>query len=126
MDLSKGVANSIHLVMPNDTNPKGTLFGGKGLEWMDIAAGMAAARLGRQTVVTASIERVDFKVPIQWGEMAVVEAQVESVGRTSMKVRVDMYRENAITSARQLCTTGVFTMVAIDETGRPTPVFDEG
>jgi acyl-CoA hydrolase len=125
MDLSKGTATAVHLVMPNDTNPQGNLFGGKGLEWMDIAAGLAAMRLSRRTVATASIERVDFKVPIHRGEMAVVKARVAMVGRTSMKVRVDMFRENPKSGDRQLCTEGIFNMVALDENGKPTPVFPE-
>jgi len=125
MDLSKGRATAVHLVMPNDTNPQGNLFGGKGLEWMDIAAGLAAMRLSRNTVATASIERVDFKVPIHRGEMAVVEARVAMVGRTSMKVRVQMYRESPLTGERQLCTEGVFNMVALNADGKPTPVFQE-
>lgn len=122
LDLSKGQATASHLVLPIDTNPLGALFGGRAVQWMDIAAGLAAIRLSGKTAVTASIERLDFKVPVKWGDIAVVEAQVVSVGRTSMAVEVRMYREEAATGARQLCTSGLFHMVALDETGKPTPV----
>lgn len=123
MDLRRGVASTIHHVLPTDTNHIGALFGGTAIAWMDLAAGLAATRLSRCTVVTASIEKVDFQVPIWGGEIAVVEAQVISVGRTSMSVRVDMLRENPQTGEQTLCTSGIFHMVALDEEHRPTPVF---
>ncbi len=123
IDLSRGVASTSHHVLPDDTNHIGALFGGRAMGWMDLAAGLAAMRLCRHVVVTASIEKVDFQVPIWGGEIAVVEAHVESVGRSSMRVKVDMYREIPQTGERTLCTTGIFHMVALDQKGRPTSVF---
>lgn len=123
MDLSKGQATAVHLIFPNDTNPLGSLFGGRALEWMDLAAGLACARLSGRPSVTASIERLDFEVPIRQGEVAVVEAKVLSVGRTSMHVLVEMFRETPGTLERMRCTAGTFHMVALGEDGRPTPVF---
>lgn len=125
MDLNKGHASAVHLVLPNDTNPIGSLFGGRAVEWMDIAAGLAGMRLSRHYVVTASIERLDFHVPIRWGEIAVVEAQVIRVGRTSMAIQVDMFREDPVTGGRELCTSGLFNMVSLAKDGKPIPVFDE-
>ncbi len=122
MDLSRGVATTSHHILPDDTNHVGALFGGRAIAWMDLAAGLAAMRLCHHTTVTASVEKVDFKIPIWGGEVAVVEARVETVGRTSMGVRVDMYRESIKTGERALCTSGLFHMVAIDEKGHPTPV----
>ena len=49
-------------------------------------------------------------------------ARVESVGRTSMRVRVEAHREDPVSHTRELCTAGTFTMVAVDDDGRPTPV----
>jgi acyl-CoA hydrolase len=125
MDLSAGRSEASHLVMPNDTNPIGSLFGGRAVEWMDIAAGLAGMRLSKHYVVTASIERLDFHVAIRWGQVAVVQAQVISVGRTSMVIRVDMFREDPVTGERELCTGGLFNMVAIDPEGKPVPIFTE-
>ncbi len=122
-DFGKGKANASYLVLPTDTNPLGALFGGRAVQWMDICAGLAAIRLSGRTVVTASIERLDFKVPIKWGDIAVVQAEVVSAGRTSMTVDVQMFREDPTNGVRQLCTSGLFHMVALDEKGRPTPVF---
>jgi acyl-CoA hydrolase len=123
MDLTPGCSSASHLVMPNDTNPIGNLFGGRAVEWMDIAAGLAAMRLSRKVAVTASIERLDFHVPIRLGDIAVVEANVASVGRTSLVVKVDMYRDDPRHGRRETCTSGLFHMVALDEAGKPTPVF---
>lgn len=123
IDLSRGRAVASHLVLPTDTNPLGALFGGRAAQWMDIAAGLAAIRLSGHSAVTASIERLDFHVPIRWGEIAVVEAEVVSVGRTSMTVQVNMFREEPPTGERQLCTRGLFHMVALGADGLPTPVF---
>ena len=122
LDLKEGRASTIHLVMPNETNPLGTLFGGKALEWMDLAAGFASMRLSGRTTVTASIERVDFKVPVSVGQIVLVDASVRSVGRSSIEVRVDLQVEDLATGKRELCTTGLFHMVALDENGEPTPV----
>lgn len=123
MDLTRGAASTVHHILPDDTNHIGALFGGRAIAWMDLAAGLAAMRLSRHVTVTASIEKVDFQVPIWGGEVAVVEARVVSVGRTSMKVRVDMFRENPKTGEKTLCTTGIFHMVALDDKGVPTDVF---
>lgn len=109
--------------MPNDTNPLGTLFGGRAVEWMDIAAGLAAMRLSHKYAVTASIERLDFRVPIVSGDIAVVEAKVISVGRSSLVVNVDVFRDDPQDSIRELCTSGLFHMVALDANRKPAPVF---
>lgn len=124
MDLTPGRSSASHLIMPNDANPLGALFGGRAVEWMDIAAGLAAMRLSHKVAVTASIERLDFRVPIHVGDIAVVESQVTSVGHSSLVVRVDMFRDNPRLDSKELCTSGLFHMVALDEHGKPAPVFD--
>ena len=112
-------------VFPGDTNHLGTLYGGTLMAWMDSAAGVAGVRrAGTVAVVTAAVETLTFRVVIHQGELVELVATVESIGRTSMKVRVQAYREEPVSHTRELCTEGVFTMVAVDENGRPTPVRD--
>lgn len=113
-------------VFPTHSNPRGRLFGGQLVAWMDQAAGYAAMRRARNVVVTASIERIDFRVPVVVGDLVELHAVVESVGRSSLRVRVDVRREDPITGERVLCTTGRFTLVAVDAHGRPAPVPAEG
>jgi acyl-CoA hydrolase len=115
-------ARLLESVFPTDTNPQGTLFGGTLVSWMDKAAGFAAMRRSRTTVVTAAIDNIEFGVPIRVGDMVEVTARVTDVGRTSMKVRVEVRRENPIRGESELCTVGSFTMVAMDAERRPTPV----
>ena len=110
-------------VFPSDTIHLGTLYGGTLMAWIDKAAGVAALRrAGSSAVVTAAVEGLDFRVPIHHGELVELLARVESVGRTSMKVRVEAHREDPASGTRELCTAGTFTMVAIDDDGRPVPV----
>lgn len=118
-------ARLLESVFPTDTNPRGNLFGGTLVSWMDKAAGFAAMRRSRTVVVTAAIEDIAFSVPIVVGDIVEVNARVISVGRTSMRVRVDVSKENPITGTSEPCTTGHFTMVAMGPDGKPTPVPDE-
>jgi acyl-CoA hydrolase len=115
-------ARLLESVFPTDTNPMGTLFGGTLVSWMDKAAGFAAMRRARGTVVTAAIEELAFRVPIHQGDLVQLIARVVSVGRTSMRVRVEVRRESPTEGAIELCTVGHFTMVAMGADGRPTPV----
>lgn len=119
---NSGVTCLVDLVFPNQTNHLGTLFGGHALAMMDKAASIAAHRYCRHTVVTASIDRTDFLVPVYEGELAEVTATVVKTGRTSMVVLVELVAENMLTGERRLCTRGTFNMVALDENRRPTPV----
>jgi uncharacterized protein (TIGR00369 family) len=112
----------VDLVFPNQTNHLGTLFGGHALAMMDKAASIAAHRYCRSAVVTASIDRTDFLVPVYEGELAEVTAVVVKTGRTSMVVQVELVAENMLTGERRLCTRGTFNMVALDKDLKPTPV----
>lgn len=106
-------------VFPNHTNHLGTLFGGRAMALMDMAAAVAATRYCRKSVVTAHSDNIDFKVPVKQGMLVEALAKVVSTGRTSLKVQVDMYAEDLLTGARDLCTTGFFVMVAIGDSGKP-------
>ena len=115
-------AHVLEAVFPTDTNPRGNLFGGTMVAWMDKAAGYAAMRHAQQVCVTAAIERIEFAVPVKVGDLVELIAIVRSVGRSSMRVRVEASREDPITRERELCTTGEFTVVAVDDEGRPARV----
>src|SRR5918999_3753081 len=110
------------LVMPDQTNHHGTLFGGHALGLMDHAGWIAATRYARRPMVTVASDRVEFKVPVRAGQLVELVARVERVGRTSVTVKVDMFVEDLLTDQRQLATTGNFVFVAVDEEGRATPV----
>ena len=110
------------LVMPNQTNHHGTLFGGHALGLMDHAGWVAATRCARRTMVTVASDRVEFKVPVRAGELVELVARVTRVGRTSVTVGVDMYAEVVASGERRLATSGSFVFVAIDDAGQPVPI----
>jgi acyl-CoA hydrolase len=124
-ELAARLAPEVHItdiVLPNQTNNYGTMFGGEVLALMDKAAGIAALRFCRQPVVTASTERIDFRTPIHNGEVIEAISRIIYVGRTSMIARIHIYAEHPLKGDKRVCTTGYFSMVATDGDGRPVPV----
>jgi acyl-CoA hydrolase len=109
------------LVMPNDTNPHGTLSGGRLMHWIDLAGAMSAMRHARRTVVTAAIDEVVFHAPIPVGHMVLLDAVVTCVGRTSMEVRVEVRGENPVTGEGSHTTTARLVFVALED-GVPVEV----
>jgi acyl-CoA hydrolase len=107
------------LVLPGDTNALGTMFGGKVMQWIDVAASVAAMRHSGGNVVTASIDALTFLTPIHLGEIVRLQAQVNFVGRTSMEVGVRVETENPKNGARRYTTKAYLTFVAIDADGKP-------
>ncbi|MEO0460395.1 MAG: acyl-CoA thioesterase [Myxococcota bacterium] len=112
----------IEMVFPEQTNHYGTLFGGQALALMDKAAFIVASRYARLTVVTASSERCDFHAPVKQGQLVKLHAQVIDTGRTSITVQVTLHAEDLLTGERNLATRGRFVLVALDDSGRPSPV----
>ncbi len=107
---------------PSDINANGHIFGGWVLSQMDIAAGIVASRRANGSVATIAIERMEFIAPIHLRDLISVYAYVESVGRTSMKVKIEVIASRDRGTAEVKVTEGVFTFVAIDEQARPRPV----
>jgi len=110
------------LIFPEAVNHHGTLFAGAGLALMSKAAFLAASRRSRRPVVMAASEKIDFRTPVLPGQMLELTATVTRVGRSSMQVEVSGEVETLTTGARHIAMTGRFDMVAVDESGRPTPI----
>jgi acyl-CoA hydrolase len=110
------------LLHPSDANSNGTLFGGEAMRFMDEAAGVAAIRYSRGSVVTAHVDAIDFRAPVPIGVFLEAIARVVAVGRTSMAVEVVLETEDRHTAARTITTTGRFILVAIDAEGHPREV----
>lgn len=123
---SRTVAESMHvsseLIMPQDANILGHVFGGAIMAMVDKAAAVAAFRHARTNCVTASIDRVDFREPIHVGELVSCHASVNFVGNTSMEVGVRVEAEDLISGIRRHTNTCYLTFVAIDRNGRPVPI----
>lgn len=116
------VERRTEIVFPTDVNHYGTLFGGKAVAMMDVVASIAAMRAAHKPVVTASIDRVDFKAPIREGDFVETVARVVHIGRTSVTVEVELWGEIPATGERKLSTVGKFVLVAIDREGRPAAI----
>ena len=112
-------------VFPDTTNHHHTLFGGTALQWMDEVTFIAATRFCRQNIVTVSSDKIDFKHPVPAGSVVELVANVIEVGRTSIKVQVDMYVESLYEDGTEKAITGVFSFVAVNEDMQPTPVISE-
>ncbi|MBO5868806.1 MAG: acyl-CoA thioesterase [Oscillospiraceae bacterium] len=112
-----------YLICPAHINHYGRLFGGQLLKWIDELAGIVAIRHCGSTVTTAAIDNLQFRAAAYTGDMIVLRGWVTSVGRTSMEVRVDTYRE-ALDGTRELINKAYLDMVAIDCKGRPQEVPD--
>src|SRR5499425_1232858 len=111
------------IVLPAQTNPLGKLLGGHVMHLVDIAAAMAAHRHSNSYVVTASVDYIDFRNPVNLGEIVMLRSQVNRVFHTSMEVGVEVHSENVLTGERKHTTTAYVTFVAIDEnTRRPKVV----
>jgi acyl-CoA hydrolase len=107
-----------------DANSAGFVHGGTVMKLCDEAAGLAAVRHSRSRVVTAAVDRMTFLHPVFVGELMTLTARVNAVWRTSMEVGVRVEAENPRTGDSRHTGTAYFTMVALDEDGRPTEVPD--
>jgi len=110
-----------YLICPAHINHYGRLFGGQLLKWIDELAGIVAIRHCGTTVTTAAIDNLQFQAPAYSGDMIVLQGSVTYVGRTSMEIRVDTYRE-ALDGTREMINRAYIDMVAINCKGEPTEV----
>jgi acyl-CoA hydrolase len=111
-----------HLAAPQDGNLRGSVFGGVILALVDKIAYVCATRHADCPTVTASFDQVDFRSPIEIGEIVTLQASVNYVGRTSMEVGVRVVAESVTGGAPRHTNSCYVTMVAVDEAGKPQAV----
>ena len=110
------------LVLPAETNPLDNLFGGELLARMDRASSIAARRHSRRIVVTASVNHVAFNKAVPVGSVVTIEAKVSRAFRSSMEIFADVWIEDRESQERTKVNEGIYTFVAVDETGTPVKV----
>ncbi|MEE8311670.1 MAG: acyl-CoA thioesterase [Candidatus Binatia bacterium] len=115
-------ARIFEIVFPTHTNNYNTLFGGHALSLMDRLAYIVSSRYARKQMVTVASDKVEFRHPVNEGDLVELVGKVVRAGRTSVTVDIDMYSENLLSGARELCTTAEFVMVAVDGDGNPASV----
>jgi len=119
--VSDSLTEQQYLVCPAHINHYGRLFGGQLLKWIDELAGIVAIRHCGATVTTAAIDNLQFQAPAYVGDMIVLQGMVTYVGRSSMEVRVDTYRE-ALDGSREMINRAYIDMVCINCKGQPMEV----
>ncbi len=123
---TKTVADSatqmVELVLPNDSNSLGNILGGKVMHLIDIAGAISARRHCRNTVVTASVDNLDFVHPIKIGQLILLQASVTRTFNTSLEVEVNVFMEDSLTGERRQTSSAFVTYVAVDRDGRPRKV----
>ena len=106
------------IVLPNDANPLAALLGGRLMHWIDLAGAMAAHRHSRNYVVTASVDHIDFLVPVRVGDLVILRSSVNRVFNTSMEVGVKIFVENYIADTAKHVASAYLTFVAVDGEGK--------
>lgn len=115
--------NMLAVVMnPEDANPMGNVHGGAIMKLVDTVAGVVAIRHAGKLAVTASIDRLDFLSPVFVGDLVILRANLNHVGKTSMEVGVRVESENVLTGEVRHTASAYLTFVALDNKGRPTEV----
>ena len=110
------------LMRPSHANFGGKIHGGYILSLMDQIAFAVASKHSRSYCVTASVNKVNFRNPIEVGELVTMKASVNYVGKSSMVVGIRVESENIRTGEKKHCNSSYFTMVAVSETGETVTV----
>jgi acyl-CoA hydrolase len=115
----ESVSEYSEMALPIYTNPLGHLLGGRVMHLVDMAAALAALRHARTNVVTVSMDYMDFRHPIQVGQLIVLRSSVNRVFRTSMEVGVKVLVEDLKTGEVRHTSSAYLTFVALDDAGNP-------
>ena len=111
-----------YLMMPQDANPHGNVYGGTIMKYVDAVAAAVAERHCRTNTVTASIDRMDFFKPVYIGDLLTLKASVNCTGETSLEIGVRIESENLRTGEFVHTGSSYLTYVALDRDGKPTIV----
>jgi uncharacterized protein (TIGR00369 family) len=110
------------IMQPQDANPMGNVHGGIIVKLIDNTAGAVAFRHARSNAVTASMDKIDFHNPVFVGDLLILKASLNMVGKTSMEIGVRVEAENLITGEIRHTVSAYLTFVALDEKGKPKEI----
>lgn len=112
------------IAMPADTNPAGDIFGGWLMAQMDLAAGNMAGRVSQGRSATVAVEGMQFLRPVKVGDEVTLYAALEHVGRTSMRIHIDVWARARYGTDGAKVTNADFVFVALDDDGNPREITD--
>lgn len=110
------------LVLPNHTNQLGKLLGGQLMHWIDICAALCASKHSQTICVTASVDKIEFRHPINLGDAVTLNASVNRVYNTSMEVGVKVFAESFRQGTRTHTNSAYLTFVSLNKDGLPVKV----
>jgi len=111
------------IMMPRDTNPLGSIFGGHILSLIDLAAGQHARTIAPKKYVTKIMREVEFISPVYVGDAVSFYCNTIRMGRTSITIRIEVEAVRGIDSLQTVkVTEAEVVMVAVDNSNRPVPI----
>src|SRR5579884_1551554 len=116
--IAESQSEMVEIVLPNDANPLGNLLGGRLMHLIDIAGALAAHRHSRSYVVTASMDHIDFILPVHIGDLLILKSSVNRAFNTSLEVGVKCWVENYISGTTRHVASAYLTFVAVDIHGK--------
>jgi acyl-CoA hydrolase len=122
--IAETTVEMIQWVFPEHAGAPGQIHGGRMMQWITQAGTMAAARVARGTVVLGAMDDLDFLHPVKVGQIAILRARVEYVGRSSLEVGVRVWGEDVATGERSVTLNSHLVFVSVDAHARPRPVAD--
>lgn len=122
--VSESVITMTELVLPNHTNQLGKLLGGHLMYWIDICAALCASKHNHTVCVTASVDKIDFRHPINLGNAVTLVASVNRVFNTSMEIGVKVYAESFKEGLKVHTNTAYLTFVRLDIKGKPVKAIE--
>src|SRR5262249_901959 len=120
--IAETTVEKIEMVFPEHAGAPGQIHGGRMMQWITEAGTMAAARMARGQVVLGAMDDIDFLHPVKVGHLAILRAQVEYVGRSSLEVGVRVWGEDVTTGERTVTLNSHLLYVSVDDDIRPRPV----
>lgn len=105
------------VAMPKDTNATGDIYAGWLLNQMDLAAATAAGHISHGRATTVAVERVEFLCPVSVGDRISCYTELVDSGRSSMKIKVEVYTTDTTGKNTNKVTEATFIYVAINEMG---------
>lgn len=121
MEQSKSLRMSF-LAQTTDVNYHGNVHGGNVMKWIDEAAYALAVKFSQKNCATKFVDDIEFLAPIHIGDLVLIEAHIQKVGHTSIRIHVDVSSENLFqNSIKKNCECDI-VFVAIDEKGKKTTI----
>src|SRR5262245_30315830 len=122
LSISETATEMVNWVFPEHAGAPGQIHGGRLMQWIATCGTIAAARVARGNVILGAMDDIDFLHPVKVGQVAVLRAQVEYVGRCSLEVGVRVYAEKPATGERALTLSSHLVFVKVDEHVKTMPV----